>query len=362
MLELIFINVCIFISFLYFAGMILRNSRKWSLPLLFGMGVFTGVLGLVLMNFTIPLTNNTIVDLRHLATVTAAVYVGWLPALLSAIIITSGRILMFGLSSQAVVAGIGMVAIGIICSFMTRLPFRNLTKLQMMNIVSLFVIFFVLLRNVGFYDTLKVFPSHLLTSLSVGFIAYFIAEQMRRSNAQYQKMEQNATKDFLTNLNNVRQFDVSYNEALQHAKERSEKLSFLLIDIDHFKSVNDTFGHQAGDDVLKELGKVLPRHSRPFDIVSRNGGEEFSILLLDCPHLHAMEIAERIRKAVEHHPFPIHTQQELFITVSIGVSTFPDTVFPDDEEIFEQADKALYLAKRTGRNKVCDFQMVQAIN
>ncbi|MCA1065073.1 diguanylate cyclase [Rossellomorea sp. AcN35-11] len=362
MFELMFVNICVFISFLYFAGILMRNRIKTTPYLSILIGIFFGILGLALMNFTIPLSNHSMIDLRHLATVTAAVYFGWGPALLSATIIAAGRILMFGLTPQAFVAGSGMLIIGVSCGLMTRLASQNLRKLQTMNTISLAIIFIALLINVGFEQTLAIIPYHFFTSIGAGFIAYFIAEQIKRSNDRYHLLELNATKDFLTNLNNVRQFDVSYNQSLKEAKERNEKLSFLLIDIDHFKTVNDTYGHHAGDEVLKELGKVLTIHSRSFDIVSRNGGEEFSILLLDCPHEHAMAIAERIRAAVEKHRFTISSSQTISISVSIGVSTFPDTVSSTDEEIFEQADKALYLAKRTGRNKVCDFQMVQAVH
>ncbi|WP_064092950.1 diguanylate cyclase [Rossellomorea aquimaris] len=361
MLEHLFVNVCIIISFLYFTGMILKKTESLHFRLLLLMGLFFGILGLALMYFTIPLNNNTIVDLRHLAAVTPAVYFGWVPALISAIIITIGRIVMYGVSTSSVVAGIGMIGIGLICSLFTRIPLKNLHKLQVMNIASLLIIFIALFINLGLPLTFQIFPFHFITSLLAGFIAYAIAEQIKRANEQFHRLERSATKDFLTNLNNVRQFDISYNDALRQAKEKNEKLSFLLIDIDHFKTVNDTFGHHAGDEVLKELGKVLTFHSRSFDIVSRNGGEEFSVLLLDCPHEHAMTIAERIRKEVEQHTFPINGEQSISITISIGVSTFPDTVSSTGEEIFEQADKALYLAKRTGRNKVCDFQMVQAV-
>ena len=90
---------------------------------------------------------------------------------------------------------------------------------------------------------------------------------------------------------------------------------------------------------------------RIFDVVSRNGGEEFSILLLDCSSLHAMEIAERLRKKVETHKFNISDKVNLSITISIGVSTYPDTTNKIDD-LLEDADKALYEAKRTGRNKV----------
>ena len=361
MLEQLFVNICIFISFIYFAGIVTKKREKLVFNFSLTMGIFFGVLGLALMYFTIPLSHDTIADLRHLAPVAAAVYIGWIPSLISALIITLGRILMYGVTPSSIVAGIGMIGIGITCSLFTRLPLSNLFKLQLMNLVSLTIIFIALLKNLGFSLTLSIFPYHFLTSIFGGFIAFIIAEQIKRTNEQFRFLEKSATKDFLTNLNNVRQFDSSYNEALKHATEKNEKLSFLLMDIDHFKTVNDTFGHHAGDEVLKELGKVLLTHSRSFDIVSRNGGEEFSVLLLDCPHPYAMTIAERIRGAVEKHTFPINKDQSITITISIGVSTFPDTVSSSGEEIFEQADKALYFAKRSGRNRVCDYQMVQSI-
>lgn len=138
---------------------------------------------------------------------------------------------------------------------------------------------------------------------------------------------------------------------MKNAKEKGEKLSLLTLNIDFFKKVNDTFGHLAGDKILIELGKVLKNTTRSFDIVSRNGGEEFSVILPDCPNQQAIDIAEQIRKAVTNHPFPIDEQQHINITVSIGVATYPETVH-DTEEIVKKADKSLYAAKQSGRNRI----------
>jgi len=99
------------------------------------------------------------------------------------------------------------------------------------------------------------------------------------------------------------------------------------------------------------LAEILIDTVRVFDVVSRNGGEEFSILLLDCPSSHAIEIAERLRKKVETHKFNISDKVNLNVTISIGVSTYQDTTNKIDN-LLEDADKALYEAKRTGRNKV----------
>ena len=125
----------------------------------------------------------------------------------------------------------------------------------------------------------------------------------------------------------------------------------LFIDIDFFKKVNDTFGHQNGDKVLEDLGKILLNSCSHSDVVSRNGGEEFSILMTDCPRDKVMEVAERIRKAVQDHKFYLIDGQAINITISIGVAIYPDTV-NDINLIVEKADSALYEAKRTGRNRV----------
>lgn len=133
-----------------------------------------------------------------------------------------------------------------------------------------------------------------------------------------------------------------------------------MIDIDFFKKVNDTYGHAEGDAVLRELGKILLKSCRSYDIVSRNGGEEFTILLLDCPEIQALQIAERVRYSVETHPFIMTNETQINITVSIGVSSYPEAT-NKIEKLLELADETLYIAKRTGRNKVCSSNTTDII-
>lgn len=160
-------------------------------------------------------------------------------------------------------------------------------------------------------------------------------------------------------LANVRKFDSLLNDAMKNAKEKDEKFSLLMIDIDFFKKVNDTYGHAEGDIVLRELGKILLKNCRSFDIVSRNGGEEFTILLLDYPKIQALQVAEHVRSSVETHPFILSDQIRINITVSIGVASYPQDT-NEIEKLLELADMTLYTAKRTGRNKVCSAQILNS--
>jgi diguanylate cyclase len=123
-----------------------------------------------------------------------------------------------------------------------------------------------------------------------------------------------------------------------------------MLDIDHFKKINDQYGHTAGDEILKQLTELLHSTCRIFDIISRNGGEEFSVILQDTPLSHAKEVAERIRIAVESFDFKIDNQI-INLTISIGCSSYPENT-QNPDELISLADKALYQAKESGRNKV----------
>ncbi|NLI91624.1 MAG: GGDEF domain-containing protein [Peptococcaceae bacterium] len=166
----------------------------------------------------------------------------------------------------------------------------------------------------------------------------------------YRKYKEDSLKDHLTGLNNIRKFEQEIKKLHQDLIDKLV-VSILLIDIDHFKNINDSFGHKSGDKVLEDLSKLLLNVCRNSDIISRNGGEEFSVLLHNIPENEALEIAERIRETIEKNEFNINEEKIIKITVSIGVATYPDTV-DNINLLFEKADSALYTAKKTGRNKV----------
>ncbi|MBU4489255.1 MAG: GGDEF domain-containing protein, partial [Actinobacteria bacterium] len=127
--------------------------------------------------------------------------------------------------------------------------------------------------------------------------------------------------------------------------------SIVMLDIDLFKKVNDTYGHLCGDEVLKGLANLIKSCLRSMDVLARYGGEEFAMLLPETNGPEAAQTAERVRMAVEEHTF-MGTEQGLKITVSQGVATYPSPGAHERSDIIAKADKALYEAKETGRNKV----------
>ena len=162
-----------------------------------------------------------------------------------------------------------------------------------------------------------------------------------------------AITDPLTRLHNRRFLESNINTVIAGVRRRNTQLAILMCDMDFFKQVNDEYGHDTGDAVLKSLAFILTNNVRASDIVIRYGGEEFLILLVDCHPDMAMEVAEKVRGAVERHTFT-NDNFSLKKTISIGISEFP----PDTEGFWESvkyADVALYNAKESGRNKVVRF-------
>lgn len=160
-----------------------------------------------------------------------------------------------------------------------------------------------------------------------------------------------ARTDALTGLANRREFDARLVEEHTRAQRYGKTYSFMMLDIDFFKQVNDTYGHAAGDAVLKELADIIRRELRDGDIPARYGGEEFAMILPEISGVGAMQVAERMRRAVAATRFVLPDGREIGITVSIGVSCYPSCA-ASPEVAVSTADQALYMAKKTGRNRV----------
>ena len=190
------------------------------------------------------------------------------------------------------------------------------------------------------------FDSDELRMLEV--IAIQAAQAVLRAQL-FEAMEKMATTDGLTGLLNHRTFQSRFDEQLATARRYSRKLSFILTDIDHFKSVNDTYGHPMGDQMLKGVAKILKEQARDTDFVARYGGEEFAIIMPETDVKGAHVIAERIRERLLKEVFQTD-QGPLKVTLSLGVATFPD-VGSEKAQLIDLADQCLYFAKRHGRNQ-----------
>jgi diguanylate cyclase (GGDEF)-like protein len=165
--------------------------------------------------------------------------------------------------------------------------------------------------------------------------------------AQRDALQILALTDTLSGLMNRRAFDEILEHELKRANRKSQRLALLLIDIDSFKTVNDTYGHQAGDEVIRQVAQVLLLNVRGVDRVARYGGEEFAMLLCDVPVERAEQVAERLRREIAAIP---ELPEGIQVTVSIGIAVYG----PDDTtaSLVKRSDDALYLSKRLGRNRV----------
>jgi len=167
-----------------------------------------------------------------------------------------------------------------------------------------------------------------------------------------------ASTDGLTGLNNHRAFQDKLKEEMERARRFGHKVSLLMIDIDHFKGFNDTYGHINGDEILKRISCLISDNIRAIDFAARYGGEEFAVILPEVALSGAHVVAERIRSSTEKHKIKIR-DEKVNVTISVGIATYPDDAITS-EDFIDRADKALYLAKRTGRNKVCDYSEREA--
>jgi diguanylate cyclase len=185
----------------------------------------------------------------------------------------------------------------------------------------------------------------------------YVGMRMRESADKIELLENNlesalreATRDGLTGVANRKSFDGALRTLAGEAMNSGEELSLLMVDIDHFKRVNDTWGHQAGDASLRHLAQMLEQSVRGQDHVARYGGEEFAIILPHTDRLSAVRVGDNIREALAREPRPLEEPEVAPLTVSIGVAAY-DPGEPLTEWV-GRTDSALYRAKKEGRNRV----------
>ncbi|MGV1100057.1 diguanylate cyclase [Thiovibrio sp. JS02] len=192
-------------------------------------------------------------------------------------------------------------------------------------------------------------------SLFLGIIYFYILKLMRQLTDAHEKIREMATRDELTGLYNRRHFFARFEEELSRAIRQGHHLGCILLDLDHFKRVNDTYGHSAGDAVLQATAILLRESSRRADVVARYGGEEFVILLPECQMECALSAAEKLREFIAGESIAVGGGRELMITASFGVASFPPETLQKTGQpslLINLVDKALYRAKANGRNRV----------
>jgi diguanylate cyclase (GGDEF)-like protein len=214
---------------------------------------------------------------------------------------------------------------------------------------SLLLLCVIILTLIGNYQMdMEIRKGFLLTLL-----LHIDSIRMEESNRELKHL---SLSDPLTGLANRRYFDSAYEQEWRAALRRKYGLSLIFMDIDFFKLYNDNYGHQAGDECLRQIAGVLKKFAqRPHDVCARYGGEEFVIFLPQISLSNAIELAERIRISIKNLAIPHEFSRiDKYVTVSLGVAeVIPSLAINETNYLIEQADKALYIAKNNGRNRVC---------
>ena len=246
-----------------------------------------------------------------------------------------------------IAAVVGLV--GLIVMYSSSTIFAVLST-TLFGIAYLFISYYVMIfRNLWIPVVL---PS---ISIIIAFALSFLAKYLIKSR-DFEYQYKLATIDGLTELYNHRYFQDSLRNQIEISKRYDQPFSLIIIDIDFFKKFNDTYGHQAGDAVLRQVAQTLKKNSRATDIVCRYGGEEMSIILPNTTAEEVLFNANRICKAVESQTFHLNASETGSVTISVGVGTYPDNA-ETAQDLIEYADRGLYYAKEHGRNKVCNIDL-----
>ncbi|MGS0443842.1 GGDEF domain-containing protein [Bacillus cereus] len=347
MLRDLFVNTTIILSFIFIGGQLLRDKplkEEFSFWQKCVVGIFTGILSVLLMHFGVHI-GNIMLNLRYLAVILAIIIGGPIASSITVTIILITRLFLteYSLASELACYTIVLIGVGII--FIWRMKASIFIRWIWFNVYSLSILIVPL--SMLFKD-MSIVALYLVCSSVAAYITFISANYVLQSNELFQKMKQYATIDALTGLGNVRQFDLEMNRHISNKRTKNDSLCLLFIDIDHFKSVNDTYGHPAGDEVLKQIGCIL-REISPFpDLAFRKGGEEFALLIPQKGLAYGMHMGEQVRAAVEKHSFQLLDGTKIKITVSVGISVYEQS----PEQFIQAADDALYYSKRNGRNQV----------
>ncbi|GAA5416602.1 hypothetical protein Pryu01_01639 [Paraliobacillus ryukyuensis] len=359
MLKELFVNLTILMSFLFLYHQLFRQGlyavKRNRLNQLL-VGILAGLLGIILMLFSIRINDTTLIDLRHIPILLVTIFGGWIPMMVSSLIIVCVRFLLgIGLSTflnVLFIVGSGL-AFYYISKKIDHIWLLTATALFVSNVIFSVVMFLSIPINSIYRELLIIYW---FISFVSGFIAVYMNNYLRKTNQLFKEYRRNSYTDSLTGLNNVRSFDIAINQLQQKAKKKNQHVSLMIMDIDFFKHINDTYGHPEGDTILRGVAHELQELAGKDDVVSRNGGEEFTIIAPAKSHQEAMVLAEKVRSNMEQNVFYIKDGlQELTITLSIGVATYPEQA-EEINDLYHKADEALYEAKHTGRNRVCGYR------
>lgn len=341
-------NACIAFTGLYLISKVINNSMTQLHLKKIIIGVLSGILGIFLIEKGFTYQEFIRIDFRYLALVVLGFYRLKSPLFVAAAIISVFRF-SYGVNFQSIVAccAIFMIAIGFLVIYNLQfLKGKILLTGTCLNVWAISVAALTIFVNSGFQkESLIIVFMVAVISASVGVLMIILNLDVHIMNRRISEYKRSSETDHLTGLMNKR----AWEEALERIEGYDRRYNVLILDIDHFKRINDTYGHVNGDEILRQFSDLIVRETRDHDLKARIGGEEFGILIPDLNSTSVLLVAERIRKSVSEHKFQLNTRLTIQVSVSIGIANGNASGI---DAMVLQADQSLYVAKRSGRNRI----------
>lgn len=351
-----FLNLCVLISSLFVYKVIIKKSlieKEVTVPPIIE-GLTCGLLAFVLMHYSIDTGLESIIDFRIIPLMLMVLYGNTLSTAITACVIILARF-MIGGGTQSLINIIFVLGSWVIFHYCSKLiKKRRNSVVVMLTLSNILYLLLLFSSPVSKASNFIYVLNYWVICIVGGVCSVYIMDYMNKVEILFKESNNKALTDSLTGLNNVRSFNLAFSEFKTKQVNLDETFSIMLIDIDHFKEVNDTYGHLEGDAVLRKLSAILKMNKAPGDVVSRNGGEEFTILLHDYNPQEVYQRAEALRKVVESSFFVIKNGRlSITVTISIGVAVYKG-IGKEINNLYAHADEALYEAKKS-RNKVCCY-------
>ncbi|MBC1355097.1 GGDEF domain-containing protein [Listeria welshimeri] len=365
-LDSLWNSMALFLSALFFHGMALRSIRekkpawfqiKFANEIInYSLGIYYGFLGVYFILRGLPGTDSGIyTDMLFNILIVLHLFSSAGPATIALLLIVTGKLFLGDALFANLVYVFLIIGFHFICMEVAKLRLSSVQKVILVKLSAVPLMLFYLHQKIHLEYTLDDLPTwilYFLVSFFITFILISAAYYIDTSNKLIYDLQQSTILDPLTGLTNFRHFDKTFETAFHHATLKKSNLSIIIIDIDYFKRVNDTYGHLVGNSVLSTFSQMLLKISFPPNtVISRIGGEEFAIILPNINVSETEHLAEKIRRKVEKIEIPIAASGSV-ITISAGIANYDGHNYPTADELLHAADQALYKAKRNGRNQV----------
>ncbi|MBC1970958.1 GGDEF domain-containing protein [Listeria welshimeri] len=365
-LDSLWNSMALFLSALFFHGMALRSIRekkpawfqiKFANEIInYSLGIYYGFLGVYFILRGLPGTDSGIyTDMLLNILIVLHLFSSAGPATIALLLIVTGKLFLGDALFANLVYVFLIIGFHFICMEVAKLRLSSVQKVILVKLSAVPLMLFYLHQKIHLEYTLDDLPTwilYFLVSFFITFILISAAYYIDTSNKLIYDLQQSTILDPLTGLTNFRHFDKIFETAFHHATLKKSNLSIIIIDIDYFKRVNDTYGHLVGNSVLSTFSQMLLKISFPPNtVISRIGGEEFAIILPNINVSETEHLAEKIRRKVEKIEIPIAASGSV-ITISAGIANYDGHNYPTADELLHAADQALYKAKRNGRNQV----------